>query len=120
METTGKLRSASQKADSSIPRDIAEGFAMITRIVSDERALFETEFGFLDNALFLARKNASHEDETVRNAVTDMLISIAQTDLSWREAVGETADEISLQPSVKARSVAERVLKVLDGQDPRA
>ncbi|MDR1136838.1 MAG: hypothetical protein LBK91_00820 [Synergistaceae bacterium] len=117
MEIAGRMRSAAQKADSTSPREIAEGFAMITRIVSDKRDARETEFGFLDNALFLARKNASHEDGTVREAVVDMLASVGGMNPSWRAAAMETADEIGLQPSKRARFVAERVLEILNEQE---
>jgi hypothetical protein len=105
---------ASEKADSTSPSEITEGFAMISGIVSDKRAADETDFGFLDNALFLARKNASHEDGAVRDAVTGMLISVGSMSRSWRIAAEETAEEIGLQPSQKARTVAERVLRVLN------
>ncbi|MDR2779981.1 MAG: hypothetical protein LBB28_02530 [Synergistaceae bacterium] len=114
MKTTDIMRTASKKADSTYPREIAEGFAMISGVVSDERAEGKIEFGFLDNALFLARKNASHEDGAVRNAVIDMLISVGETSPSWRMASVETAEEIGLQPSEKARTVAARVLEVLN------
>jgi hypothetical protein len=107
------MREASRKADSASPGEMAEGFAMISGIVSDKRAADETEFGFLDNALFLARKNASHEDVAVRNSVIGMLISVGGMSPSWRAAVVETAEEILLQPSEKARSAAEFVLKTL-------
>ena len=108
------MRTAAQKADSTSPCEIAEGFARISDIVSDKRAAGEIEFGFLDNALFLARKNASHEDGAVRDAVAGMLISVVKMSPSWKTASEETADEIALQPSPKARNLAARVLKVLN------
>jgi hypothetical protein len=90
---------------------------MISGIVSDKRAAGETEFGFLDNALFLARKNASHEDGEVRDALIGMLISVGRMSHSWLIAAEETAEEIGLQPSRKAKIVAERVLRALNAPE---
>jgi hypothetical protein len=120
MNIAGKMRTAARKADSASPCEIAEGFAMIAGIVSDKRAAGEIEFGFLDNALFLARKNASHEDRTIRDAVADMLISVGEMSPSWKTASEETAEEIGLQPSEKAQTVAAHVLKVLNGPKRKA
>jgi hypothetical protein len=117
MKTTDRMRTASRKADSASPREIAEGFAMISGIASDKRAAGEIEFGFLDNALFLARKNASHDDSAVRNAVIDMLISVGGMSPEWRSAAEETAEEIRLQPSEASQTAAARVLEALSAPE---
>ncbi|MDR1580503.1 MAG: hypothetical protein LBS35_09115 [Synergistaceae bacterium] len=103
------LRRASRAADSAIPAEIAEGFGMMTEIISGGKKSGGIEFGFLDNALFLARKHSSQRDPGIRNAVAEMLMAIAKLGPQWREAVSETIDEIAMQPSAEARSVASRV-----------
>ena len=103
------LRRAARMADSPIPGEIAEGFGMMARIVSCGKSSGGIEFGFLDNALFLARKHSSHENTGIREAVAEMLMAIAQLGPRWREAVAETVYEIDMQPSAEARSVASRV-----------
>jgi hypothetical protein len=103
------LRQAARAADSETPAEIAEGFRMMTGIVSGGKSSGGVEFGFLDNALFLARKHSSHGNSKIRDAVAEMLIAIAQLGPQWREAAAETIDEIDMQPSAEARSVASRV-----------
>jgi len=106
MEKNRELKIASNLADSPAPEDITKGFAMMTRIFSDRKAVREADFGFLDNALFLARKCASHEDKNVRDAVAKMLISVGRMSSQGKSAARETAEEIELQPSEAAKSVA--------------
>ena len=104
-----RLRLAAGMADSASCAEIAEGFRMMAGIVSGGKNSGGIEFGFLDNALFLARKHSSQSDPEIRNAVAEMLIAVAQLGSQWRETVAETADEITMQPSAEARSVASRV-----------
>ena len=106
------LRRAARAADSEAPAEIAEGFRMMTGIISDGKNSGGIEFGFLDNALFLARKHSSHGNLKVRDAVAEMLAATAQLGPQWREAVAETIDEIAMQPSAEARSVASHVRAV--------
>jgi hypothetical protein len=103
------LKLAARTADSRAPAEIAEGFRMMTGIISAGKNSSGIEFGFLDNALFLARKHSSQADPGIRGAVAEMLIAIAKLGPPWREAVSETAEEIAMQPSADARSVASRV-----------
>jgi hypothetical protein len=93
-------------ADSNVPGEIAEGFRMMTGIIADEKNSGGIEFGFLDNALFAARKHSSQSDPAIRAAVAEMLAATARLGPQWREAVAETVDEIAMQPSEEARSVA--------------
>ncbi|MDR1132543.1 MAG: hypothetical protein LBL05_00180 [Synergistaceae bacterium] len=103
-----KLRRAAGMADSVVPSEIAEGFGMMTGIISGAKNSEDIEFGFLDNALFLARKHSSHKAPEIRNAAAEMLAAIARLGPRWREAAAETIDEIAMQPSENARSVASR------------
>jgi len=107
------MRRASVLADSNDPGEAAKGFISIAKIVSKEDANLEVEFGFIDNALFMARKLASSGDISVRNAVSGMLIAIGRMDSEWLEAAIETADEIKMQPSYAAQSVAAGVISEL-------
>jgi hypothetical protein len=104
-----RLVLAARTADSDVPAEIAEGFRMMTGIISDRKNPQGIEFGFLDNALFMARKHSSHADPEIRNAVAEMLIATARLGPQWREAASETVEEIAMQPSAEARSVASRV-----------
>jgi hypothetical protein len=101
------LKIASNLADSSAPDEIAEGFAMMADIFSSHSDVGASNFGFLDNALFLARKRASHENPNVREAVLKMLLSAAGTG-AGKSAAAETAEEIALQPSEYTRMLASR------------
>ncbi|MDR3164923.1 MAG: hypothetical protein LBU13_05045 [Synergistaceae bacterium] len=103
------LKRAANQADSAVPSEITEGLRMMACIASGDRNSGGIEFGFLDNALFLARKHASHGNPEVRAATAEMLAAIARLGPRWREAVAETVDEIDMQPSAEARSVASRV-----------
>jgi hypothetical protein len=103
------LKRAARTADSEKCAEIAEGFRMMAGIISAGKKSGGIEFGFLDNALFLARKHSSQEDPGIRDAVAEMLIATARLGTQWREAVSETIDEIAMQPSADARSVASRV-----------
>jgi hypothetical protein len=100
------LRRAAEMADSETLSEIAEGFRMMAGIISGGKKSGGIEFGFLDNALFLARKHSSQKDPEIRNAVTETLIATARLGPQWREAVAETVEEIAMQPSAEARSVA--------------
>ena len=82
---------------------------MMAGIISGGKNSGGIEFGFLDNALFLARKHSSQSDPEIRNAVAEMLMAIVKLGPQWREAVAETSDEIAMQPSAEARTVASRV-----------
>lgn len=104
-----RLRRAARMADSESPAKIAEGFRMMAGIISGGKNSGGIEFGFLDNALFLARKHSSHRDPEIRNAVAEMLMATARLGPQWREAVAETVDEIAMQPSAEARAVADSV-----------
>jgi hypothetical protein len=104
-----KMRLASDLVDSLCENDIIRGFDMISDIVSEPGAAQRIEFGFLDNSLFSARKHASDDKPAIRDSVAGMLIGVGQMDGSWREAAIETADEINLQPSETAHSVAAKV-----------
>ncbi|MDR3280379.1 MAG: hypothetical protein LBT23_07690 [Synergistaceae bacterium] len=110
---TDRMRMASALADSSDKNDIAKGFVEIAAIVSDKGSRHDAEFGFLDNALFLARKHASSKEAAVRNAVSVMLTSVGNMGSSWREAALETADEINMQPSSESQSIAAEVISEL-------
>jgi hypothetical protein len=103
------LRQAANRANSAAPAEIAEGFRMMAGIISGGKNSGGIEFGFLDNALFLARKHASHENPGIRNAVAEMLAATARLGPQWKEAVAETIEEIDMQPSAEARSVVSRV-----------
>jgi hypothetical protein len=107
MEYGHRLRVASNLADSSAADEMAEGFAMMAGIFSSHGDVGASNFGFLDNALFLARKRASHENPDVREAVLKMLLSVARTG-AGKSAAAETAEEIALQPSGHARTLASR------------
>ena len=102
-------KKASALADSADAAKIAAGLAMISEIFEDALNAQKTgaaEFGFLDNALFIARKHASHPDPSVREGVTRVLLAIGGMSVSGREAADETADEIAMQPSDEARAAA--------------
>jgi hypothetical protein len=81
---------------------------MITEIVSDKNLAPKIEFGFLDNALFLARKHASHENPEIRGAVAETLAAICRMGPEWRLSAAEAVNEIDMQPSEEARSTASR------------
>jgi hypothetical protein len=116
MEIREKSRHASGLAGSAQSGDITRGLAMMTDIFSDRRAARDAEFGFVDNALFLARKLAAHADASVREEVVKMLSSVGRASPQWSEAAAETAGEIALQPSDAAREVAERFFKSAGGK----
>jgi hypothetical protein len=106
------MRQASALADSPGCGEIEKGLADIAEIVSGSSGS-GIEFGFVDNALFLARKHASSGDAAVRRAVINLLLSVGKMGPSWREAALETADEIRMQPSLYAGSVASEVVSEL-------
>jgi hypothetical protein len=110
------MRAASRLAGSSDPDDIRSGFEMIALIVSESDGGHGIEFGFIDNALFLARKYASSENPGVRRAVVSSIVEIGRVSGSWLEAAAETADEIYAQPSDNARQVAGEARSKLDGR----
>jgi hypothetical protein len=100
---------ASKLANSEEADGIATGLGMISAIFEDAQEARSTEFGFLDNSLFIARKHASHPDPSVRDGVTRLLLAVGRMSASGREAANETADEIAMQPSVEARAVASQI-----------
>ena len=108
-------RLASEFANAEGASEIATGLAMISDIFEDATEARSAEFGFLDNSLFLARKHASHLDPSVREGVTRLLLAVGKMSASGREAANETADEIAMQPSVEARSVASRFFAEIGG-----
>jgi hypothetical protein len=110
------MRTASQLANSQDQNDVRSGFEMIALIASKFNGGQITELGFIDNALFLARKHASSENSGVRQAVVSSLVHIGHINKNWLEAALETADEIDSQPSEAAKSVAGEVKALLSGE----
>jgi hypothetical protein len=106
----------SEMADSSDARERRDGFSAIADVLRSKNSRGGVDFGFVDNALFLARKHASDEAPEVRAAVSRMLAAVGQLGASWRGAALETIDEIALQPSELPRSVASQAAAELRGE----
>jgi hypothetical protein len=111
MENDDELRLVSRLAESKDPGEAARGLAAMADAFVDGRATRAAGFGFLDNALFVARKQATHDDRSVRDAVARLLAAVAGTGADGEAAALETAGEIDLQPSGAARSVAQKFFK---------
>ncbi|MDR1965297.1 MAG: hypothetical protein LBQ36_01185 [Synergistaceae bacterium] len=109
-----KTRIASKMADSSDEKESAAGFSMISEILATCPRR-DMEFGFFDNALFLARKHASSGAPEVRDAVAGMLAAMGRVVPELREAVEEAIDEIKMQRSAESHSVAAKALESLGG-----
>jgi hypothetical protein len=103
-------------ANSLDPGEVRSGFEMISAVASESGGGRATEFGFIDNALFLARKHASSESADLRSAVVSSLVEIGHIGKSWLEAVLETVDEIAAQPSDNSRQVADEARAGLRGR----
>lgn len=71
-------------------------------------------FGFLDHALFCARKHAS-DTLRVRRAVAFMLAAIAELGDSWQEAALETISEIAAQPADDPQETAAEASLLIEG-----
>jgi len=109
------LRLAAERAESEEAAEIATGLGMISAIFEDTHEARAAGFGFLDNALFIARKHASHSDPSVRDEVVRLLIAVGRMSASGREAASETAEEIAMQPSAEARALASRFFTEIGG-----
>ena len=107
LNLTSVMRQLIEFTDSTDEALRSKGFAEIARLAAELPENAPGETGFLDNALFCARKHASDTSEAVRRAVTRALGAIGARNAFWREAALETADEIALQPSDAAKQVAE-------------
>lgn len=109
--TRSAMRLATDWAERPEEQAVRAGFAMIgalTSHVSDEDGV-----GFYDNALFVARKQASLQSPLVRAAIVSALRQIAAVSPDWREAVAETCEEIAAQSSAAANGVAAEALAAL-------
>lgn len=71
-------------------------------------------FGFLDHALFCARKHASGKLR-VRRALVFMLAAIAEREAPWRDAVLEAVSEIAAQPADDSRETAGEASQLVEG-----
>ena len=110
-----KSKLASELANAEEADSILTGLGMISSIFEETGKAGLAEFGFLDNSLFIARKHASHPDASVREGVVRLLLAVGRMNASGREAANETADEIAMQPSAEARSVASKFFAEIGG-----
>jgi 3-methyladenine DNA glycosylase AlkD len=103
-------RKALEWADSGDATLSCVGFTLIAAIVANMPKGDGDGFGFLDSALFYARKAASNENKDVRRAVTSTLGTIGKRSRQWHAAAIETAEEIGAQPNEASRWVASQSL----------
>jgi 3-methyladenine DNA glycosylase AlkD len=104
------MRKASEWADSGSETVRCSGFNLIAAIACRDQGASRRTPGFLDNALFLARKHASDANPSVQKAVSSALTMIGKVGRDWHEAAIEAADEIAAQPSESSRWVASQAL----------
>jgi 3-methyladenine DNA glycosylase AlkD len=104
------IKKATEWADSDSETVLCTGFNLIASIACRASEMTDSEPGFFDNALFLARKHASDASSLVRKSVSSALAMIGKVNRNWHEAAVETAEEIAMQPSAEARWVASQAL----------
>jgi 3-methyladenine DNA glycosylase AlkD len=103
-------RKALEWADSGDDTLSCVGFSLVAALAANMPKGSNSELGFLDSALFYARKHASSDNMNIRRAVTSSMSMIGRRSREWHEAAVETADEIGAQPSEAARWVSSQSL----------